>query len=97
MQLESGELRRIVNYAHHEIDPTIATFEEREQLGMARSGGADEDSDWESAVYSSPADYYRSLPQDLLDDEERAWVEADDARKAEQKKSRVQSWLAGLF
>ena len=86
-------------YAHREIDPAIATFEERELLvlGMAPSGGADEDSDWESAVYSSPADYYRSLPQDLLDDEERAWVEADDARKAEQKKSRVQSWLAGLF
>ena len=96
MQLDSGELRRIVNYAHREIDPAIATFEEREQLGMALSGGADEDSDWESATYSSPADFFRSLPQDLLNDEERAWLKAEDAKKAEQKKSRVQSWLAGL-
>ena len=89
MLLDSGELRRIV-------DPEIATFVEREQLGMALGGGADEDPDWESAVYSSPADYYRSLLQDLLDDERRAWVEADDAEKVEEKRSRVESWLGGL-
>ena len=66
-------------------------------MGMARSGRADEDSNSESAVYSSFADYYCSFPQDLLDDEERVWVETDDARKAVERKSRVESWLGVLF
>ena len=87
MQLESAELRCIVSYAHHEIDPTIATFEEREQLRTARSEGLDEDSDWESAVFSSPADFFRSVFQDQLNDEMRACIEANDARKAEQRKA----------
>ena len=96
VQLESAELRRIVNYAQLEIDPTIATMEEREQLGAPRNEGVDEeDSDWESAVHSSAADYSRSLPKEHLDGEMRAWVEADDAREAEQQKRRVESWLAG--
>ena len=72
MQIENAELRRIVNYAHHEIDPTIATFEEREQLSTARGEELDEDSDQESAVFSSPADFFRSVFQDQLNDEMRA-------------------------
>ena len=85
---------RIINYAR-QFDPTISAVDEDAEYAMSCSGG--EDSDSASAVYSSPADYIRSIPRDQLSDDLRRCVEADDELIAEQKKNQVRRWLGGLY
>ena len=57
-----------MNYAR-QFDSAIAAVVEDVGYAMSCSGGVDEDSDSASAVYSSPADYIRSIPWDQLSDE----------------------------
>ena len=63
----------------------------------SREGSEDFESDWESVVFSTPADFFRSLPQGHFDDKKREWIAADEAIEAGKKKNRVQSWLAALL
>ena len=76
-----------------QFDPTIPIVQDGERC----EGGIDSDSDGESEVYSSPAAFLRSLPQDQLDDELRRCVQVDDEIKAEEKRIRVQEWLGQLY
>lgn len=96
MQLDCSEVIRTINYAH-KCDPTIPAVVTQGESSTPYSGGTgDEISDWESVVYSCPADFYRSLPQEVLTEEMWGEIEADDVMKAEEKRSRVLSWLAAI-
>ena len=66
-----------MNYAR-QFDPAITAPIEEGEYGMLRSGGVDEDLGSASAIYSSAADFIRSLPREQLNDELRRWVVADN-------------------